>query len=139
MATSKAQMLTPEAERLYVLEGCALPEIASRLGVSERSVRAWKERAGDWDAKRNAYEGSRQSFHEELYEFGRELLTAVRRQVAEGKDVPPSRIHMLMRLIPNLTKVKDYELVAASRREAAPAGITAEELAQIIDKQLCGK
>ncbi|MCL2462577.1 MAG: hypothetical protein FWF44_07920 [Defluviitaleaceae bacterium] len=136
---SKAQMFGPEAERLYVLEGCGPAEIASRLGVGERTIRAWKERAGDWDAKRGAYQGSRQSFHEELYEFGRELLTAVRRQMAEGEDVPQSRILMLMRLIPNLIKVKDYEQVAVTRKSAAPVAMTAEELARIIDKELCGK
>lgn len=136
---TKTRMLWPEAERLYALEGCEPAEIASRLGVEERLVHAWKERARDWDAKRNAYRESRQSFHEELYEFGRELLTAVRRQVAEGQDVSQSRIHMLMRLIPNLTKVKDYELVAANHRENGPVSLTAEELARIIDDKLCGK
>jgi len=135
---NKARVLAPEAERLYAFEGCTAADIASRLGVSERSIRAWKERAGDWDAKRAAYLGSRQSFHEELYELGRELLTLVRRQVAEGQDVSASRIHMLMRLIPNLTKIKDYELIVASREECAQSMITPEELAQIIDKQLCG-
>jgi uncharacterized protein YjcR len=136
---AKADILGPEAERLYVIEQCSLAEIASRLMVAERTVRNWKEKAGDWEDKRRAYLGSRQSFHEELYEFARELLKKVREDMAEGKEVSANRLYALMRLIPNLVKVKDYEAVAVSKRtETAGGPITAEELAKIIDQQLCG-
>jgi len=133
------QALGPEAERLYVMEGCSGAEIASRLALSERTVRAWKERAGDWDVKRSAYQGSRQGFHEELYEFARELLTSVRRQMAAGEAVPPNRVHMLMRLVPSLMKVKDYDKITKNHAKEAVPPVTPGELAAIINKHLCGQ
>ena len=133
---AKVDVFGPEAERLYVMEQCSLAEIASRLGVAERSIRNWKERGG-WDDKRRGYLASRQSFHEELYEFGRELLASVRRDMAEGREVSASRFYSLLRLLPNLIKVQDYEQVAKTKTQDQ-GQVTPEELARIINQQLCG-
>lgn len=113
---AKADYLGPEAERLYVIEQCSMAEIASRLGVAERTVRNWKERAGNWDDKRRGYLASKQGFHEELYEFGRELLKSIRTDMAEGKEVSASRLYALLRLLPNLTKVKDFDDLMARKQ-----------------------
>ncbi|GAB6035865.1 hypothetical protein JCM15519_04240 [Fundidesulfovibrio butyratiphilus] len=133
---AKEQLHGLEAERLYVIEQCPLSDIADRLGVSARTLQTWKAK-GDWDAKRRAYLGSRQSFHEELYEFGREMLASIRRDLAAGQEIPPGRLYALMRLLPNLVRVQDYEQAAKVTPEKA-APITPEELAAIIDRQLCG-
>lgn len=100
-----------EAERLYVIEQCTLAEIAGRLDVSARTLQTWKTK-GDWDTKRRAYLASRRSFHEELYEFGKDLLAKIRQDMANDKDVPTGQLYALLRLLPNLIKVKDYEAVA---------------------------
>lgn len=41
-----------EAERLYVEEGMGLSQISERLGVSEVTLRKWRE-FGDWNKQRN--------------------------------------------------------------------------------------
>jgi hypothetical protein len=108
---AKEQLHGLEAERLYVIEQCTLAEIAGRLGVSVRTIQNWKTR-GDWDAKRRAYLASRQTFHEELYGFGRDLLAKIRQDMTDNKEIPTGQLYALLRLLPNLIKVKDYEAVA---------------------------
>lgn len=108
---AKEQLHGLEAERLYTIEQCTLAEISGRLDVSARTLQAWKAK-GDWDAKRRAYLASRRSFHEELYEFGKDLLTKIRQDMTDGKDIPTGQLYALLRLLPNLIKVKDYEAVA---------------------------
>ena len=111
---SKQQLYGAEAERMYVIEQLTIAEIASRLRVNEKTIRSWKE-AGDWDLKRGAYLKTKQSFHEELYEFGRLLLKQIREDMAAGTPVDANRLYTLTRLIPQLVKVKDYEEIAKQR------------------------
>lgn len=117
---AKEQLHGLEAERLYVIEQCTLAEIAGRLDVSARTLQTWKAR-GDWDAKRRAYLASRKTFHEELYEFGKDLLTKIRQDMADNKDIPTGQLYALLRLLPNLVKVKDYETVAQAEATEKPA------------------
>lgn len=126
---AKEQLHGLEAERLYVIEQCPLSDIADRLGVSARTLQTWKAK-GDWDAKRRAYLASRKSFHEELYGFGKDLLAKIREDMADGKDIPTGQLYALLRLLPNLIKVKDYEAVTGADAEEKPA--TPEEAARDI-------
>ncbi len=130
---AKEQIHGLEAERLYVIEQCTLAEIAGRLGVSVRTIQNWKTH-GDWDAKRRAYLASRRSFHEELYEFGKDLLTSVRETMAKGEEPSTGKLYALLRLIPNLVKVKDYEDVAAKKEETAK-GLT-PDIIRLIEKEI---
>lgn len=107
---SKEALLSPEAERLYVIEQCSLAEIASRLAVAERTLRNWKEKGG-WDDKRRAYLGSRKSFHEDLYEFARDLMATIRDDWKAEREVSPSRLYSLIKIIPLITKAKDLDAV----------------------------
>jgi len=122
---AKEQLYGLEAERLYVIEQCTLAEIAGRLNVSARTLQAWKAK-GDWDAKRRAYLGSRRTFHEELYGFGKDLLSKIRDDMAEGKEIPTGQLYALLRLLPNLIKVKDYEAVTgvAEEKQTSPEETT---------------
>jgi hypothetical protein len=104
----KKHLYMAEAERLYVHEQMPVAEIAGRLGVSEKTIRLWKEEGG-WDEKRAQYLTSRKAFHEELYEFARALLKSVMSDFTEGKEPSPSRLFTLSKLLPQITKVKDYE------------------------------
>ena len=126
---AKEQLHGLEAERLYVIEQCTLEIIAARLGVSARTLQTWKAK-GDWDAKRRAYLASRKSFHEELYGFGKDLLAKIREDMADGKDIPTGQLYALLRLLPNLIKVKDYEAVTSADAEEKSA--TPEETASNI-------
>jgi hypothetical protein len=100
-----------EAERLYVIEQCGILEIASRLRLGEKTIRNWKAE-GNWEEKRAQYLSSRRSFHEELYEFGKELLRSIRDDLRAGVRVDPGRMYMAHALINDVKKVKDYEEVA---------------------------
>jgi len=122
-----------EAERLYVIEQCTLAEIAGRLDVSARTLQTWKSR-GDWDTKRRAYLASRRSFHEELYEFGRDLLANIREDLKEGREPGTGKLYTLGRLLGNLLKVKDYEDVAAKKEDVAK-GLT-PDIIRLIEKEI---
>lgn len=104
----KKEIFYTEAERLYVIEQLSLNEISSRLNVSIRTMYQWKNE-GDWDNKRSQYLKSRQSFHEELYEFARELMARVKEDLASNRDVSANRIYGLVKLLPLILKVKKYE------------------------------
>ncbi|MDQ7799548.1 MAG: hypothetical protein RDU76_11515 [Candidatus Edwardsbacteria bacterium] len=111
---SKQQLYGAEAERMYVIDQLTIAEIASRLRANEKTIRSWKD-AGDWEIKRGAYLKSKQSFHEELYEFGRLLLKKIREDMANNIPVDANRLYTLTRIIPQLIKVKDYEQIAKQR------------------------
>lgn len=105
---SKKGLYFEEAERLYVVEQLTLIEVTKRIPVSERTLRTWKEE-GDWEVKRSNYLSQRTSFHNELYDFTRELLTKVREDIAAGQDPNSGQLYTLMKLLDKLSKVKDYE------------------------------
>jgi len=105
---AKKALYFTEAERLYVIEQCTLSEIASRLRIAERTVRNWKEE-GDWERKRLQYLQSRQSFHEELYEFTRQLMKSIKDDMDAGKEVSTGKMYTFARLLPLISKVKEYE------------------------------
>ncbi|MBF0481282.1 MAG: DUF1804 family protein [Desulfovibrionaceae bacterium] len=130
---TKETVYGPEAERLYVYEQCGLAEIASRLNVAERTVRNWKER-GDWDAKRKAYMSSRKAFHEELYEFSRELMAGIREDLQAKREVSPGRLYAFTKILPNIFKAKEYEDVSrANDKDAKPGDGAADTVGLIED------
>ena len=130
---AKEQLHGLEAERLYTIEQCTLAEISGRLDVSARTLQTWKAR-GDWDTKRRAYLASRRSFHEELYEFGRDLLTNIRDDLKEGREPSTGKLYTLGRLLGSLLKVKDYEDVTA-KKEDVSKGLT-PDIIRLIEKEL---
>lgn len=135
--------LLPLAEHLYVNEQCSLAEIARRLDVAERTVRNWKEKAksegGDWDVKRQNLLASKQSFHEELYDLARDVAASIREDIKEKREVSPSRMNFLARLLPQLVNVQEYEAVAKVKSKDAPAGGNSpEDVVNLIRSQLLG-
>lgn len=131
----KAQYFN-EAERLYVVEQCTLAEIASRLRLAEKTVRTWKDE-GDWETKRLQYLRSKQSFHEELYEFSRKLMQSIKDDIDAGEKVETGRLYTLTRLLPMLVKVKDYEDVATRKEKEKPTGLT-EDVIKLIESEVLG-
>ncbi len=105
---AKKALYFPEAERLYVNELLTLEEICSRLPVSERTLRYWKEE-GAWDDKKKQAQRAKTAMHEELYEFVRVLLKSIKEDIAAGKEVAQSRMYAFVNLIPRIYKLKEYE------------------------------
>lgn len=112
----KKHLYFAEAERLYVVEQHTLAEIASSQDVSERTLSSWKAE-GDWETKRANFLKSKQGFHEELYELARTIMRKINEDLAENKEVSASRLYTLKSLLPQLTKVKDYEAAVHKDRE----------------------
>lgn len=133
--------LLPLAEHLYVNEQCSLAEIAKRLDVAERTIRNWKDKArregGDWELKRQNLLASRQSFHEELYDLARDIASSIREDIKAKREVSPSRMSFLARLLPQLVHVKEYEAVAREK-DAPSGGGKPEDVVELIRGVLVG-
>ena len=118
-------------KNLYVREQLTYREIAKRVGFDEKTIRNWKNRDGDWDREREAYLDSKRSFHEELYEFMREIIASVRSDLKSGEKVDQSRLSCVARILPLVLKPKDYEEVVKHKKEAEESAEQAD-LAAVI-------
>lgn len=126
-----------EAERLFTYEFRTVDDIASRLNINRKTVMKWKD-DGDWEKKRKEFLKSKQSFHEELYEFARKLMKDISIDMDNGEKVDPGRMYAFCRLIPMFTKVKDYEENMSKKDETKqPKGLT-PELIQKIEEEVLG-
>lgn len=105
---AKKHLYFNEAERLYVIEQCTIAEIASRLGLAEKTIRLWKEE-GDWERKRLQFLKEKQSLAEELFVFARKLARSIMDDWDKGQRVDPGRLYALARILPLILRVKDYE------------------------------
>lgn len=135
---AKKQLLFADAERLYVIDHCTLGEIASRLGIHEKTVANWKEE-GDWENKRRSHLAGKQAFHEELYDFSRKLMQSIKADMDADKEVSPGRFFALTKMLPMLIKTKDYEEIIARKEkedEKKGSGGITEETLRIIEEEL---
>lgn len=127
---AKKQFYYNEAERLYVVEQYTVAEIASRLCLSERTVRLWKEE-GDWEKKRSQFMREKQRFDEELYVFARKLMKNIQDDIDAGEKPDAGRLYTLTRILSVLTKVKEYE-DTKSQTDEKNQDISADELRKLI-------
>lgn len=138
MTLAKKAQLFAEAERLYIVEQCTLGDIASRLGVHEKTVGNWKEE-GDWESKRSRHLKGKQAFHEELYDFSRKLMQSIKADMEAGKEVSPGRFFALTKMLPMLIKTKDYEEIISRKEkeeeQKGSGGIT-EQTLRMIEEEL---
>lgn len=104
----KKHVLAETAERFYIEKFMTLENIAKQLNVSERTLCRWKT-VDNWENKRLEYIKSKTTFHEDLYNFGRTLLEAIRADISNGKRVDPSRLHTVTKIMTLLKNVKTYE------------------------------
>ncbi len=129
--------LYPEAERLYIYNYMTVDSIAKKLNINRKTVLGWKEE-GDWTYRRKEYLKSKQSFHEELYEFARKLMQGISEDMAAGEKIDPGRMYAFCRVLPMFTKVMDYEnaIVQTTDKKEKPKGLTAEVIAKIEEEVL---
>ena len=132
---AKKDIYFPEAERLYVIEQMTINEIALRLPLNEKTVRNWKN-IGNWEIKRKQYLKSKQSFHEELYEFSRKLMHSIKTDLDNGKKVDTGRFYTFTRLLPLITKVKEYEDIS-TKKDDNDKGLT-KDLIKMIEEEVLG-
>ena len=104
----KKQLLSETAEKLYIEKFMTLESIARQLNVNERTLRRWKA-DDNWDKKRSEYLKSNTTFHEDLYNFGRDLLKSIKTDMDNGEKVEPARMYAVTKIISMLKNVKNYE------------------------------
>ena len=105
------------ARELFVKENMTQEAIAKQIGVSERTIRRWKI-ANNWDKQRLEYVRIKKSFHEDLYDFSRKLISILQRDMENKANIPPSRYFTAARMLPLIEKVKAYEDEVAKEKQA---------------------
>lgn len=131
-------MLVADAERLYIIEQMTVEEIAERLKVNEKTIRIWKSE-GNWDLQKHQYIKSRQMFHEDLYNFARKLMATIEDSFEKGERVDPGRMYAFMRMLPMITKIKEYEdIVAKSKDKNAPKKGLSKDIIKQIESEILG-
>lgn len=114
----------------------SVDSIADKLKVNRKTILAWKEE-GVWTQRRKEYLKSKQSFHEELYEFARKLMKDITADMDAGEKIDPGRMYAFCRVLPMFTKVMDYENATAKKEpNEKPKGLTADVIAQIEEEVL---
>lgn len=133
---SKKKFCYEEAERLYIQENLGIEEIALKLKLGERTVRYWKDE-NDWKTKKKNYLESKSAFHQELYDFSRDLMYSIRNDMKNGEKIEPGRMFAFARLLPLITKVKEYEeVVSKNGSKQDNKGLTEEVITRIQEEIL---
>ena len=127
-----------EAERIYVYELATIEETASKANVSTRTIAEWKIK-GDWDVKRKKFLHSKQAFHEELYDFARKIMREIKTDLENGEKVDTGRMYAFTKMLPLITKIKEYEDVAILMKDksAESKGLT-KEIIRTIEEEILG-
>lgn len=134
---AKKALYFEEAERHYVVDQMTIAEIASRLRLAEKTVWSWKEE-GQWELKRRQHLQQKQLFHEELYVFGRKLLSSIMADMDSGEKVDTGRLYTLGRLLPQLLKVKDYEEAIKTKEPKGGKTAISDEVLKLIEREVLG-
>ena len=135
----KKQLLSETAEKLYIEKFMTLESIACQLNVNERTLRRWKA-DDNWDEKRSEYLKSNTTFHEDLYNFGRDLLKSIKTDMDNGEKVEAARMYSVTKIISMLKNVKNYEdkrtNVKSMPETAKQEGLSEEVIREIEEKIL---
>ena len=127
-----------EAERIYVYELASVEETAAKVNVSTRTISMWKSK-GDWDVKRKRFLHSKQAFHEELYDFARKIMREIKTDLENGEKVDTGRMYAFTKMLPLITKIKEYEDVATLMKDkpTESKGLT-KEIIRTIEEEILG-
>lgn len=128
----KSPELVEQAKSLYIHEQLSFREIGKRLCVNEKTVRVWRKNDGNWDKEREAFLQSQKGFHEDLYEFTRELMASIRNDLRNGEKVDQCRLYLFKAILPLVVKPRDYEETKQAEGEAAETTSSTTDLAAII-------
>jgi len=132
---SKKHLHFYEAEKMFVHENLTSAEIAARLKLSEKTIRAWRNEGG-WVEKRNQYLRKDVAFHEELYEFSRKLMRTINSDIENGQKTNTGQLYTFSKILSLITKVKEYEDVVAKKDKRRKKGLSPEIIRQIEEEIL---
>ena len=133
---ANSEIILSNAERFYVIERMTEKEVAQQVGVNERTIRRWKKEH-NWDLKKDQYYQTQSLFHKEMYNFARKLMASIEYDIDNGNEVNSSRMYTFTKMLPLITKIKDYEENVKSSSSATPEGIT-PDFVKLIETEILG-
>ncbi len=134
---ANSEVIIANAERFYVIDRMTEKEVASQVGVNERTVRRWKKKF-DWETKKNQYYQTTSLFHKEMYNFARKLMTSIEYDLDNGNEVNSSRMYTFTKMLPLIVKIKDYEdNIKKGAKESEQQGIT-PDFVKLIETEILG-
>ena len=112
-------------------------EVAQQVGVHERTIRRWKKEH-NWDVKKDQYFQTASLFHKEMYNFARKLMLSIEYDLDNGNEINSSRMYTFTKILPLITKIKDYEEHIKNDSNAKiPEGIT-PDFVELIETEILG-
>jgi len=99
---------TEFAKTLYIVHGMSLRDIASKLGISERTLQNWKT-AGGWEAEKSRIAEAEGMTHESLYRELTLLLRSIRQDREANKEIDVDRYKQLESLAKTMQNTFNYE------------------------------
>ena len=112
-------------------------EVAQQVGVHERTIRRWKKEH-NWDVKKDQYFQTASLFHKEMYNFARKLMISIEYDLDNGNEINSSRMYTFAKILPLITKIKDYEdNIKNDSNAKIPEGIT-PDFVELIETEILG-
>ena len=134
---ANSEIILANAERFYVIERMTEKEVAQQVGVHERTIRRWKKEH-NWDVKKDQYFQTASLFHKEMYNFARKLMISIEYDLDNGNEINSSRMYTFAKILPLITKIKDYEEHIKNDSNAKiPEGIT-PDFVELIETEILG-
>ena len=134
---ANSEIILANAERFYVIERMTEKEVAQQVGVHERTIRRWKKEH-NWDVKKDQYFQTASLFHKEMYNFARKLMISIEYDLDNGNEINSSRMYTFAKILPLITKIKDYEDNIKNYSNAKiPEGIT-PDFVELIETEILG-
>ena len=134
---ANSEIILANAERFYVIERMTEKEVAQQVGVHERTIRRWKKEH-NWDVKKDQYFQTASLFHKEMYNFARKLMLSIEYDLDNGNEINSSRMYTFTKILPLITKIKDYEEHIKNDSNAKiPEGIT-PDFVELIETERLG-
>lgn len=129
---AKKEFYYAEAERLYTEEQMTINEVACKLNIAVRTVNYWKKDKS-WDLKREKFLNSKRTFHERLYDFSHMLMDSIEKDIKNGERLDERRLNTFTKILPLVTKMKDYEETINKMRKPKEdkTSLTEDEVRQI--------
>ena len=134
---ANSEIILANAERFYVIERMTEKEVAQQVGVHERTIRRWKKEH-NWDVKKDQYFQTASLFHKEMYNFARKLMISIEYDLDKGNEINSSRMYTFAKILPLITKIKDYEdNIKNDSNAKIPEGIT-PDFVELIETEILG-
>jgi len=122
---SKKQAYYAIAEKMFIEEHKPLSGIAQLLGITEKTLRDWKNE-GNWEEKKVQLIRCQQSCHSELYKLVEKLTIKMSEDLAAGEKLDGSTLYFLKGMIDKLPKLKAYEDSVTVKQQESK--VSAEDL-----------